>query len=445
MENKYTVAGVQKNSIAEEMEIEPGDLLLAINQKEIADIFDYRYLIQDSDIELLIEKPDGEQWLLEIEKEPEEDLGLIFESGLMDEAKSCRNKCIFCFIDQLPKGLRETLYFKDDDSRLSFLQGNYVTLTNMSDADLERIVYYHLSPINISVHTTDLSLRRFMLKNPNAEKLLAQIEKLKNAGITMNFQIVLVKGVNDGAHLDQTIADLSAYIPNARSLSVVPVGITKYRAENGLPEMPPFLKEDAQTVLAQVRGWQKKFQKKFGTSFVFAADEFYLKAEAPVPEASAYEDFPQIENGVGMIAMTRQSFFDRLAEIPPFSADKTISVATGKAGYALMRALANGLTEKAKGLKINVWCIENEFFGEHITVSGLLTGRDIIGQLTGQPLGDALLIPENALRAGETVLLDDVTVEDIAEKLGLPVMPLSADGAEWIDCIIRMNKSEEKA
>ncbi len=300
------ITEVEKDSIAEELGIEPGDFLRGIDGQEMKDVFDYRYAVHDEELTLLIQKADGEEWELEIEKDEHEDLGLVFESGLMDKARSCSNKCIFCFIDQLPPAMRETLYFKDDDSRLSFLSGNYVTLTNMTDEDFAHILFYHLSPINISVHTTDPELRRFMLKNPRSEFLMAQLQKLYDANIEMNFQIVLCKGVNDGAQLDKTISDLAAFIPHGRSLSVVPVGITQFR--DGLYPMEPFTKEEAIGVVRQVEAWQEKLKAEKGTAFVFAADEFYLKAGLKIPLASAYEDFPQIENGVGMLALMRKEF-----------------------------------------------------------------------------------------------------------------------------------------
>ena len=297
---------VEKGSIAEELGIEPGDILMTINGKAVEDVFDYRFLINDEYIELGIKTKQGEECLAEIEKDYDEDLGIIFESGLMDDAKSCKNKCIFCFIDQLPKGMRSTLYFKDDDSRLSFLQGNYVTLTNMKDEDLDRIIYYHLSPINISVHTTDMELRKKMLKNPNADKVLKNMDRLAEAGIEMNLQIVLCKGINDGEVLEKSISDLSKYYPHARSLSVVPVGITKYR--DGLYPMEPFGKDDSKEVIDIIEKWQKKLKKEIGSSFVFIADEFYINAGIEIPPSERYEDFPQIENGVGMIALMKHEF-----------------------------------------------------------------------------------------------------------------------------------------
>ena len=261
---------IEQDSIAQELGIQAGDVLLAVNGQNVQDVFDYRYLIQEEYVELTIRTIEGEEYIAEIEKEESEDIGIVFESGLMDNAKSCKNKCIFCFIDQLPKGMRESLYFKDDDSRLSFLQGNYVTLTNMSEKDINHIIFYHLSPINVSVHTTDLELRKKMLKNPNADKVLDVMKKLANAGIEMNLQVVLCRGINDGKILDKTIEDCACFFPHAKSMSVVPIGLTKYR--QNLYTMIPFDKQESQKVITQVEYWQKKLKQKLGTSFVFLSD-----------------------------------------------------------------------------------------------------------------------------------------------------------------------------
>lgn len=426
---------IEPESIAEEIGIEPGDILLSINGKPVLDVFDYRYLINDEYIEMGIRTSDGEEYIAEIEKEYDEDIGIVFESGLMDRAKSCSNKCIFCFIDQLPKNMRKTLYFKDDDSRLSFLQGNYVTLTNMKDEDIDRIVYYHLSPINISVHTTDLELRKEMLHNKNADKVLDIMKRLGEAGIDMNLQIVLCNGINDGHILDKSIEDLSKFSPRAKSLSVVPIGLTKYR--DGLYPMKPFSKDDARKVVNQITTWQKKLKKEIGSSFVFCADEFYLKAEMDFPEAKDYEDFPQIENGVGMISLMESEFQQVLSEIEDDkSINKTVSIATGMAAYDFIKKLSCRLSEKFDNLKINVYPIINEFFGEQITVSGLLTGRDIINQLKGKELGEYLVLPDNLLKAEETVLLDDIYLSDIENELGVGIYTNDSTGGNFIGTVL---------
>lgn len=410
---------VEPESIGEELGLEPGDILLAVNDQPVRDVFDYRYLIHDEYLELKILTAQGEECIAQVEKDYDEDLGIVFESGLMDEAKSCKNKCIFCFIDQLPKGMRQSLYFKDDDSRLSFLQGNYVTLTNMSDEDISHILFYHLSPINISVHTTDMQLRREMLKNPNAFHLLRRMKQLAEGGIAMNLQVVLCKGVNDGDKLDQTIKDCAAFFPHAKSMSVVPIGLTKHREE--LPPLKPFGREDCLAVLKQVESWQKKLKKELGTAFVFASDEFYLKAGQGMPSVEAYEDFTQYENGVGMLSLLEWEFMDALSKWKSFpDVAYTLSIATGEAAAGLLQTLANRVMERCP-LRIEVYPIHNEFFGPEITVSGLLTGQDIIKQLQGKELGNCLLLPDSLLRNDTTTLLDDIEVWQIEKALQTPI------------------------
>ena len=411
---------IEKDSIAQEIGLVPGDILLAVNGQAVQDVFDYRYLIQDEYVELTIRTINGEEYIAEIEKEENEDIGILFESGLMDNAKSCKNKCIFCFIDQLPKGMRESLYFKDDDSRLSFLQGNYVTLTNMSEEDINHIIFYHLSPINVSIHTTDLELRKKMLKNPHADKVLKVMKRLAEAGIEMNLQVVLCRGINDGTILDKTISDCVTFFPHAKSMSVVPIGLTKYR-ENLYP-MIPFDKQESKKVILQVEQWQKKLKKEIGTSFVFLSDEFYLKAECAIPPCDAYEDFTQYENGVGMLSLLEAEFEEALKEYKlPKQKQNIISIATGEAAYPSIQKLCNKVMSYCPKWRIYVYQIHNDFFGDEITVSGLLTGQDIIKQLTGKELGNYLLLPESLLRNDTTMLLDDVEVEDIEKALNITI------------------------
>ena len=309
---EHVVKKVEKDSIAWEMEIEPGDVLLKINDEEIEDIFDYQYLIQDEYIEVLIKKQDGEEWLLEIDKDEQEDLGIEFENGLMDEYRSCHNKCIFCFIDQMPPGMRDTLYFKDDDSRLSFLQGNYVTLTNMSDKDVERIIKYHLAPINISFQTMNPELRCKMLHNRFAGEALKKVQLFYDAGIEMNGQIVLCKGVNDKHELEYSIEQLIQYHPYLQSVSVVPVGLSKYR--DGLYPLEPFTKEDAKEVLETIHKWQNTMYEQYGTHFIHASDEWYLLAEEELPKEERYDGYLQLENGVGMLTLLKNEFAQALCE-----------------------------------------------------------------------------------------------------------------------------------
>ena len=435
----HIIKKVLPGSIAEEMGMETGDKLLQISDTDIEDIFDYQFLVQDEYIEVLIEKPDGEQWLLEIDKDFDEDLGIEFENGLMDQYRSCHNKCIFCFIDQMPKGMRETLYFKDDDSRLSFLQGNYVTLTNMSDRDIDRIIRYNLSPINISFQTTNPELRCMMLRNRFAGKALKKVDKLYEAGILMNGQIVLCKGVNDGEELERSISDLAKYLPYLESVSVVPVGLSKYR--EGLYPLEPFTKEDAIKVLETIHKWQDKLEPEYGLHFIHASDEWYILADKELPEADNYDGYIQYENGVGMLRMLIDEVDDALtiAEkkgVLPCNVEREISMATGKLAYPYLKQFADRLMALCEGLKVHVYAISNEFFGETITVSGLITGQDIIKQLKEQPLGEVLYLPENILRSGEDVFLDDLTISDVQNSLQVPLDIVKSNGYELISSML---------
>lgn len=445
---EHVVKKVLEGSIGEELEIEVGDKVLEIDGTEIEDIFDYQFLIQDTYIEMLVEKPDGEQWLLEIDKEYDEDLGIEFDNGLMDEYRHCHNKCIFCFIDQMPKGMRETLYFKDDDSRLSFLQGNYVTLTNMSDHDIDRIVRYHLSPINISFQTMNPQLRCKMLNNRFAGEALKKVDVLNEAGITMNGQIVLCKGINDGEELEFSIRELMKYIPNLESVSVVPVGLSKYR--EGLYPLEPFEKEDAKEVLDIIHRYQKECFEKFGIHFIHASDEWYILAEEELPEEARYDGYLQLENGVGMLRLLLEEFSEAFAEVTggetgtlevvagsiAGTEKQEMSMATGLLAYPYINRMAEQMMEAFPQLKIHVYPITNEFFGEKITVSGLLTGQDILKQLKEKELGGRLLLPQNVLRSGETVFLDDLTVEELEKALQVPINIVKSSGYDFVHSIL---------
>ena len=434
----HVIKTVLDGSIASEMEMEAGDRLLEINGEEIGDIFDYQYLIQDDYIEVLIAKADGEEWLLEIDKEYDEDLGIEFENGLMDEYRSCCNKCIFCFIDQMPKGMRETLYFKDDDSRLSFLQGNYVTLTNMSEHDIDRIVKYHLSPINISFQTTNPELRCKMLNNRFAGEALKKVDRLYEAGIIMNGQIVLCKDVNDKEELERTIFDLTKYLPYLESVSVVPVGLSKYR--EGLYPLEPFTKEDAKAVLRMIHSWQEKLYPQYGLHFIHASDEWYILAEEELPEEARYDGYLQLENGVGMLRLLLDEFDAAFTEIVKAGDnavnEKEISMVTGLLAYPYIDAMAKRLEAAFSKLKIHVYPVRNDFFGERITVSGLLTGQDICRQLEGKALGEKLLLPQNVLRSGESVFLDDLTVAELENALQVKVDIVKSSGRDFIDAVL---------
>lgn len=438
---EHIVKSIDPGSIAEELNIAKGDALLQINGRDIEDIFDYQYLIQDEYIEVLIKKPDGEEWLLEIDKEEQEDLGIEFENGLMDEYRSCHNRCIFCFIDQMPKGMRETLYFKDDDSRLSFLQGNYVTLTNMSDHDVERIIRYHLEPINISFQTMNPELRCQMLRNRFAGDALGKVDAFYEAGIVMNGQIVLCKGINDGAELESSIEKLTKYIPYLESVSVVPVGLSKYR--EGLYPLEPFEKEDAKEVLACIHKWQERLFREHGIHFVHASDEWYLLAGEPLPEGERYDGYLQLENGVGMLTLLKEEFEEALQEEVAAMKDKPknlkpekLTLITGTLAYDAVKALAEELMKQFPEKDIQTVAIRNDFFGERITVSGLLTGQDIISQLQGMDLGNRLLLPQNVLRSGEDYFLDDVTLSQLEETLQVRADIVKSSGRDFVRTIL---------
>lgn len=432
---EHLISKVISGSIAEEMEIESGDVLLTINDNEIEDIFDYRYLIMNEYLEVLIRKPSGEEWLLEIDKDDTEDLGLEFEQGLMDNYRSCRNKCIFCFIDQMPPGMRSTLYFKDDDSRLSFLQGNYVTLTNMSDHDVDRIIKYRLEPINISFQTTDPELRCMMTGNRFAGQALEKANKLFEAGIRMNGQIVLCKGINDGDNLRRSLDDLLKFVPVLESVSIVPVGLSKYR--EGLYPLEPFAKEDAIEVINIVEEYQRKALEVSEYHFVHASDEFYLLAQKDMPCADSYDGYLQLENGVGMLRLLDEEVDDALADSGFIGniargCSEPVALATGLLAADFIENQIEKIRRVYPSLKTRVFPIRNDFFGERITVSGLITGQDIIKQLQGILTEKVLLIPENMLRADETVFLDDVTLEDLEKALQVNVRIVKSDGMDFV-------------
>ena len=426
-EHLHVIASVEPGSIAEELELEAGDILLEINGNKIEDVFDYHYLMNEEYVEILVRKANGEEWELEIEKEFEEDLGVSFENGMMDDYRHCTNKCIFCFIDQMPLGMRETLYFKDDDTRLSFLQGNYVTLTNLKEKDVEKIIKYKLSPINISFQTTNPELRCKMLHNRFAGESLKIVDRLVEAGITINGQIVLCKNWNDGEELERSMRDLYQYLPVLQSASVVPVGLSKFR--EGLEPLEPFTKEDAKKVIAQIEKWQKKAVEEFGLHFIHASDEWYLLAEEELPKEESYDGYLQLENGVGMLRLLQTEFQDALEEVCGDSVKRKISIATGKLAAPFICRLMEDLTMKYPETEVLVYDITNEFFGEKITVAGLITGQDLKKQLKGQDLGEKLLLPCHMLRSGEEVFLDDVTVSELSEYLQIPIEIVDSDGA----------------
>lgn len=432
---KHIISDVVPGSIAEEMEIQPGDLLLRIDDMEIEDILDYQFYAEDEELTLLVRKPDGEEWELEIEKEYGEDIGLVFENGLMDEYRSCSNKCIFCFIDQMPPGMRETLYFKDDDARLSFLQGNYITLTNLKKKDMERIVRYHLGPINISVHTTNPKLRCQMLHNRFAGDALKKIDYFFEHNIEMNGQIVLCKGYNDKEELRATLLDLTRYCPVMQSVSVVPVGLTKYR--EGLCPLEPFTAEDAGQTIDLIEEIQKDCMARFGLHFVHASDEFYVLAGRELPEEGRYDGYLQLENGVGMLRLLMEETREALSQVKGDDRREDLTVVTGRLAFPYMKTCLSWIGEKFPGIHMELVPVRNDFFGEMITVSGLITGQDLIAQLKNRSLGDRLLIPINMLRSGEEVFLDDVTVSEVQKALQVPVVSVKSSGYDLVGTIIR--------
>ena len=431
---KHIIKTIEPGSIAEELELEPGDELLRVNGEIIEDVFDYHFQTNDTYLELTIRKKDGEEWDLEIEKEYDEEIGITFENEFMDQYRSCSNNCIFCFIDQMPPGMRPTLYFKDDDSRLSFLQGNYITLTNMSDHDIDRIIRYHLAPINISFQTTNPELRCKMLHNRFAGNIFPKVQRLYEAGIEMNGQIVLCKGYNDGAELERSISDLSKYLPHLKSVSVVPVGLSKYR--DGLAPLEPFTREDAKEVLATIHKWQKKLYEQWGLHFIHAGDEWYLLAEMEVPQEESYDGYLQLENGVGMLRLLFNEFEEAFGKLTGDDRVEELSVATAKLAYPYVDRMARRMQEKYPGLKIHTYCIRNDFFGERITVSGLITGQDLMAQLKDQELGERLLIPCNMLKMDEDIFLDDFTLDEVADTLQVPIDIVKSSGQDFVNAIL---------
>lgn len=477
---EHLIKEVYPGSIAEELEIEPGDVLLSINDQSIEDVFDYRYMIKDEYIEVLIRKPDGEEWVLEIDKDYDDDLGIEFENQLMSDYKSCSNKCIFCFIDQMPPNMRETLYFKDDDSRLSFLQGNYITLTNMKEKDVDRIIKMQLAPINISVQTTNPELRCKMLNNRFAGEKLKFLDQLYEGHVEMNGQIVCCKGVNDGKELERTMDDLSKYLPFMRSVSVVPAGITKYR--DNLYPLELFTKEEAGEIIDMIESRQKKYYEEYGLHFMHASDEWYITAGRDFPEEERYDGYIQLENGVGMMRLFITEFTEALEQVksnPGYlkmreEVKRTVTIATGKLTYATICSFAERMMEVFPGLQIHVFAIRNDFFGETITVSGLITGQDLTAQIKEYQensrkhfvekisdakefvdniesadknvhgLGEDLIIPCNMLRTGERVFLDDWTVEDVEQKLGMRLIPIESGGGDFVEAILNPEYSMER-
>ena len=422
---------------------ESGDRLVSINGHRIQDVLDYKFYAYDAHLSVELQKPDGCNVLIRVEKELGGDLGLDFESYLMDAPRACANNCVFCFIDQLPSGMRKTMYFKDDDARLSFLLGNYITLTNLTEREIQRIIDLRVSPVNISVHTTNPRLRCEMLRNPRAGKCLEIMKRLSEGGITMNCQIVCCPGLNDGEELLRTMRDLSELYPQVRSVSVVPVGLTKFR-ENLYP-LKPFTPELAAKTLDEVTAFGDECIRKFGSRVFFCGDELYLKCGRPVPEDEFYEEYYQLENGVGMLRLLETEFTSALSLSDPPEKAQHFSIATGVAAAPLFVKLVASAHEQYEEIQGTVYPIVNEFFGKSIDVSGLVTGGDLIAQLKGKDLGDRLLISQNMIRRTEKDFLDDITLQQAEEELGVPIIPVEQDGFALWDAMSGLTSTETES
>lgn len=426
------ILSIDPHSAAEKAGVQVGEYLTAINGHRVVDVLDYKFHGYDAKLTLTLRREDGGERTVRLQKAEGEDMGLNFETYLMDRARCCANQCVFCFIDQLPKGMRESLYFKDDDARLSFLMGNYITLTNLSDREAQRIVDLHISPINVSVHATDPELRSKLLGFPNGGRGLELMKKFAHGGITMNCQIVCCPGFNDGDALAKSMADLAGMYPAVNSVSIVPVGLTRHR--EGLYPLEPFTVEGAKAVVEQVEGFAAACKERYGTAIFWCSDEFYLQAGLDIPADEYYEDYTQLENGVGMLRLLRTEFdsaFTLAEEVSPVG---PYAIACGVAAGDWMEEIVDKAAEKCH-TRGRVYPIVNDFFGHTVTVSGLVTGQDLIAQLRGKELGERLLLPVNMLRHGEDVFLDDVTLAEVEQALGVKVIPVNQDGFDLCDAI----------
>lgn len=429
-----TISSVQAKSLADKKKISAGDCLISVNGNEINDVLDYRFYLNDKKLRLVLKDAQGRLKVATVIKDEFEDIGLEFETYLMDKQQHCKNKCIFCFIDQLPKGLRKSLYFKDDDSRLSFLFGNYITLTNMKDGDIDRIIKMHISPVNISVHTMNPDLRVKMMLNPNAGECLRYIEKLAEGGILLNTQLVLCPGINDGSELEYSLRKLGELYPQVQSIAAVPVGLSDHR--EGLHPLEPYTAQTAGEVIDLIDRFNEDFKKKNGEIIAYAADEFYLKAGRELPDAEYYNGFPQLENGVGMWALLESEFMQALDECETKEKRRRVTAVTGQAAYPLIKKLAGKTKEKIVGLDVNVVCAKNRLLGEMITVSGLLCGGDIAYALEGEDIGEELLIPPNSLRKEGDMFLDNMTTDELSQRLGVKVTAGGTSGEELLLAMI---------
>ena len=425
------IKSVERHSRADKAGIRADDILISINGHKVSDVLDYRFYLAEEKTDITVSRK-GKEHVFTLHKDVYDDIGLEFETPLMDDKMHCVNKCIFCFIDQLPKGMRKSLYFKDDDSRLSFLHGNYITLTNLDRSDIDRIIEMHISPVNISIHTTDPELRRRMMANPRAGEVLEYLNVLHDAGISMRGQIVLCRGINDKENLERSMRDLALLYPQLESVSIVPAGLTAYR--DGLYPLEPFTPEECADVIRQVASFADECFEKYGSHIFYASDEFYVKSGTPLPPYEYWEEFTQIENGVGMLSSFEHEFQTALLTLTDEDSGKTgkVSVATGEAAYDMIRSCAEALKEKCPGLTVNVYKIKNNFFGGEVTVTGLLTGVDLLDQLSGKDLGDELLLSKTMLRAEGDLFLCGETPESLSEKLGVKIRFTENDGADFL-------------
>lgn len=435
------ISAVEEHSYAEKAGILAGESIVSINGNVIKDVLDYRFYMTDRNLVVELLDKDGNTRKVEIKKPQYADLGLDFETYLMDKEHCCKNKCIFCFIDQMPPNMRETLYFKDDDSRLGFLFGNYITLTNLDDEDIDRIIKMHLSPINVSVHTTNPRLRVEMMKNPRAAESLEYLKRLADAGIALHIQLVLCPGINDGEELVRTFADLAELGPSVESVVCVPVGLTKYREK--LPKLVPYDANGAKKVIETVDLFREKMRAERRIAVAYAADEFFIKAGLPLPEYEYYDDFTQLEDGVGLCTLLKHEFYEAFDYFPPSEYNRRVTVPTGKAAYSTIKELANAAESRYKGLKADVLAMENNFFGELITVTGLLTGGDIAAQLKGRDNGDAVLICESTLRYEHDKFIDDTTPEYVEHELSVPVLMVPNDGYKLLCAMLGESADDE--
>lgn len=431
------ICSVDPHSPASRAGVKAGEQLVQVNGHPVVDVLDYKFYTYDPKLSLVLRSAEGKERTVKVRKQEGEELGLNFETYLMDKARCCANRCIFCFVDQLPAGMRDTLYFKDDDARLSFLMGNYITMTNLSSRELDRIVDLRVSPINVSVHATDPELRSMMLGHRSGGKLLEIMQRFAKAHITMNCQIVACPGINDGAQLQKSMEDLEALYPYVKSVSVVPVGLTKHR--EGLYPLEPYDQEKAEAVIDLVERFADHCLEKHGSRIFWCSDEFYLRAKRPIPDDEYFEDYTQLENGVGMLRLLRTEFDSALRLADSVDSVRPYSTACGVDAAAWIAEIVDRAAEKCH-TKGKVYPIVNHFLGESITVSGLVTGGDLIAQLKGRDLGERLLIPINMLRHGEDVFLDDITLSDVARELGVEVVPVNQDGFDLCDAIFEIRE-----